>query len=88
MATSILNTKIEEVENKIPATSNLVTTPVLNIKNGKAENKIPVVSNLVKKSDIFDLVKNSDLNTKLASLARRAELKVEQDKIVNCRHMI
>ena len=37
---------------------------------------------LVNKSDISDLVKNSDLNTKLAILAVQAELKKEQDKIV------
>ena len=37
---------------------------------------------LVNKSDISDLVKNSDLNTKLAILAVEAELKAEQDKIV------
>ena len=37
---------------------------------------------LVNKSDISDLVKNSDLNTKLAILAVEAELKAEQDKIM------
>ena len=37
---------------------------------------------LLHKSNISNLVKNSDLNTKLATLATRAELKAEQDKIV------
>ena len=33
MTTTVLNTKISEVENKIPNTSNLVTATVLNTKN-------------------------------------------------------
>ena len=37
MTTNFLNTKIREVENKMPDTSNLVTTTVLNTKI----NKIP-----------------------------------------------
>ena len=37
---------------------------------------------LLHKSNISNLVKNPDLNTKLATLATRAELKAEQDKIV------
>ena len=35
-----LNTKISELENKIPNTSNLVTTTVLNTKISEVENKI------------------------------------------------
>ena len=41
MTTNFLNTKIREVENKMPDTSNLVTTTVLNTKISKIENKIP-----------------------------------------------
>ena len=37
---------------------------------------------LVNKSDISNLVKNSVLNTKLAILSAKAELKAKQDKIV------
>ena len=37
---------------------------------------------LLNKSDIYSLVKNSDLNTKLAKLATKTKLKAEQDKIV------
>ena len=37
---------------------------------------------LLNKSDISDLVKNSDLITKLGTLATKAELKAGQDKIV------
>ena len=36
-----MNTKIIEVENKIPGTSKLVTTTVLNTKISEVENKIP-----------------------------------------------
>ena len=38
---------------------------------------------IVNKSDISNLVKNSDLNTKLSTLATKAELKVEANK--NCK---
>ena len=41
MNTGVLNTKIGEVENKIPNPSNLVTTIVLNTKIREVENKIP-----------------------------------------------
>ena len=41
VATTILNIKIGEVENKIPDVSGLVTTAVLNTKIGEVENKIP-----------------------------------------------
>ena len=39
MAATVLNTKISEVENKIPNISNLVTTTALNTKI--SDNKIP-----------------------------------------------
>ena len=41
MTTTVLNTKISEVGNKIPNTSNLVTTAVLNTKNSEVENRTP-----------------------------------------------
>ena len=41
MAITVLNTKIIEVENKIPNHSNLVTTTILNTKVIEVENKIP-----------------------------------------------
>ena len=49
--TTVLDTKISEVENKIPNVNGLVTTPVLNKKIGEVENKIHNVSGLVKKTD-------------------------------------
>ena len=46
-----MNTKISEIENKIPYASGLVTTTVLDTKIGEVDNKIPNVSGLVKKID-------------------------------------
>ena len=40
MTTIVLNSKISEVENKIPNMSSLVTTTALNTKINKVENKI------------------------------------------------
>ena len=40
MTTTVLNTKISEVEKKIPGTSSLVSTTVLHTKIGEVENKI------------------------------------------------
>ena len=42
MTTTVLNTKISEVENKIPNTSGLLTTTVLNTKISEIENKDPL----------------------------------------------
>ena len=39
--TTVLNTEISEVENKIPKTSNLVTTTVLSTQVSEIEKKIP-----------------------------------------------
>ena len=41
MTTTVLNTNISEVKNKILDTSNLVTTTILNAKISEVENKIP-----------------------------------------------
>ena len=41
VATTVLNTRFSDVENKIPNTSNLVATNFLNTKINKVENKIP-----------------------------------------------
>ena len=40
MTTAVLNTKISEVESKIPNTSNLGTTTIHNTKIGEVKNKI------------------------------------------------
>ena len=47
MTTTVRNTKIGQVENKIPDPSDSVTTTILNIKIGELENKIPRDSGLV-----------------------------------------
>ena len=47
MTTTVLKTKIGEVEKIIPDFCDLVTITILNIKIGKVENKIPDVSGLV-----------------------------------------
>ena len=41
MTTTVLNTNISKVENKIPNTSSLVTTTVPNTSINEVENKIP-----------------------------------------------
>ena len=122
MTATVFNTKIGEVENKLPDTNRLATTTLLNTKPGEVDNKFPDVSKPVKKADydskvtdikekyfttavynkftsnildtkikqkkllnesnVSNLVNDSDLNTKLATLATKAELKAKQDKIV------
>ena len=71
MTRTVLNTKIKEVENKIPDSSGLVTTTVFNTKIKEVENKISQVSGLLKKKTdcqaaILDIEKkyftNSDYN--------------------------
>ena len=58
MTTTLVDTKIGKVENKIPDTRALVNTAVLNTKNGEDENKIPDVRSL------FNNAKISDIKTK------------------------
>ena len=41
VTTTALNTKVSEVDNKIPDTSSLGTTTALNTKINEAENKVP-----------------------------------------------
>ena len=43
MTTTVLNIKINEVENKIPNTSNIVTTTILNTKISEFKNNILMV---------------------------------------------
>ena len=88
MATTVLNTKISEVENKIPNTSNLVTTTFLNTKISEAENKTFDNSkyitsqefnklrteNFVARLKQADLVEKTDFDDKLISFNRRITL--------------
>ena len=105
VTTTVFNTKIGEVENKIPHASSLVKKTDYNTKISDIEAKYFTTSDynkfakeilhakikgkgVVDKSDIFYVVKNSDLNTKLTTLAVKAELKAEQDKMRNFKCLI
>ena len=91
MTTTALSTKIGEAENRILEFSGLVKKTVYNAKpldnilllliiltSKVLEMKIKE-KRLVDKCN-FSIVKNSDLNTKLAILAAEVESKAEQDK--------
>ena len=83
MTTAVLNTKISEVENKIPDVNGLVKKRYYNRKTLGTDAKYFTTSNynkftsemietkiekgLVDKYNILNLVKNSDLNTKIAT---------------------
>ena len=54
-----MNTKISEVENKIPDTSNLVTTTVLNTKVSEVENKMPKYERYITASEFNKLTAES-----------------------------
>ena len=76
-----MNTKLSEVENKIPNTSSLETTTVLNTKINEVENKIPdsskyintqefnklIADNFAARVKQADLVKEIDFDNKLTS---------------------
>ena len=85
MTTTILNTKISEVENKIPDTSSLVTIIVLDTKIGEVENKIPdhakdpttqefnklTTENFVARIKQANLVSKADFDNKLIKFNRK-----------------
>ena len=76
--TTVLKTKIIEVDSKIPDVSGLVTTTVLNTKPKELHNKIPDVTGLVKKTDydakILLQITTSDYN-KLTNGIHDAKIK-------------
>ena len=91
----VLNTKISGVDNKIPDVTGLIKKTNYDVKVKYIEKKYFTTADykklmickekpkkLVNKSDISNLVKSSDLNTKFSTLATKAELKADQDKIV------
>ena len=97
MTATVVDTKIGEVENKTSGVRSLVTTIVLNAKVGEVGNEILDVSNFLRKTDYNTKIseiegtyftisdyKNSDLKTKFATLAVKAELKAEKDNVVKC----
>ena len=85
MITSVLNTKITEVENKIPDTCSLVSTTVLNTKFSEVENKIPdhakyitvpefnrlTAENFTARLKQANLVSKADFDNKIISLNRK-----------------
>ena len=82
---TVLNTKISEVENQVPNTSNLVTTNVLHIKISEVGNKISDNSKYITTQEFnkltteyfaarlkqTDLVNKTDFDNKLNSFNRR-----------------
>ena len=85
MTTVVLNTKISEVENKIPNGSNLVTTNVLNTKISEVERKFRNYDKYITTPEFnklraasfaarlkqADLVNKTDFDNKLTSFDRR-----------------
>ena len=75
------NTKITELENKIPDTSGLVKKTNYNTKITELENKIPDISNLATKTaltaienkipSVSDLVKKTNYNTKVPEIENK-----------------
>ena len=84
VTTTVLNTKISEVENEIPDTSGLVTTNVLNTKVSEAENKIRdnskyvttqefnklTAENVAARLKQADLMNKTDFHNKLTNFNR------------------
>ena len=85
VTTTVLNTKISEVENKILNTSSLVTTTVLNTKIGEVDNKISdhakyittqesnklTAENFKERLKQADLVSKNDFDNKLISFNKK-----------------
>ena len=72
-ATTVLATNIKEFNSKIPDLSSCVKKTDSDVKWLELEGKYTTKKS-VNTSDISNLVKNSDLNAKLATLATKAEL--------------
>ena len=85
VTTTVLNTKISEVNNKIRHTSSLRTTVVLSSKISESENKFPdhakyfstpeinelIAENFTAKSKQADLVSRTDFDNRLKSFNRK-----------------
>ena len=72
-ATTVLATNIKEFNSKIPDLNSCVKKTDSDVKWLELEGKY-TTNKSVNTSDISNLVKNSDLNAKLATLATKAEL--------------
>ena len=85
MTTTVLKTKISEVENKILSTSNLVATTILNTKISEVQNKNPDDSKYITTQEFYKLtaenfaarlkqaafVNKTDFDNKLTSFNKR-----------------
>ena len=94
---------LNDVTNKIPNVIDLVRKQIMMQKQNMwrvnisqllifITNEILDVmiknKNLVNKSDITEFIKNIDLDEKIKKLSKKAELKAEQDKMWNLKHLI
>ena len=85
MTTTVSNTKISEIKNKIPDTSSLGTTTVFNTKITEVENKFPdhakyittpefnklTVENFAERLNQPNLVSKTDFDNKLINFNRK-----------------
>ena len=78
---TVLNTKISEVENKIPGTSGFVTTTVLNMKIGEVENNIPDHAHYIATQEFNKLTaENVAARLKWANLVSKTDF---ENKLIN-----
>ena len=71
---TLLNTKISEIENKIPNISNSMTTTVLDTKISETENKIPDNSKYITTQEFNKLAaENFEARLKQADLMRKTD---------------
>ena len=74
MTTTVLDTNINEVDNKIPDTSGLVTTTVLSTKITEVTNEIPNHAKCITTSEFNKLtIENFTARLKQASLESKTE---------------
>ena len=86
MITPVLNTKISEIQNKIPDTSSLVTTTVLNTKIIKVENKIPDRAKYITTPEFHKLTAaNFKERLKQANFLRKTDF---DNKLTSCHKRI
>ena len=75
MNTTVLNTKISEVENKIPDTSKLVTTSVLNTKICEVENEVPDCAKCINTQEFNKLTAEN-----FAARLKQVNLELKKDR--------
>ena len=68
-----MNTRISEVENKIPNTCNIVTTTVLNTKTSQVENKNTNNSKYIITQEFNKLAENLEARLKQADSMNKTD---------------